>query len=214
MAKKIEEVKASTSEISQEFNLKRVFGLKDSQDFPGNVAVAIGQEMIDRIRERTLKGKGKDGKDFAPPGDKYSQAYKESLTFKAFKGSKRKPDLKLTGGMLESIDILETDPENFKIGIDDPSQTPKAFNHQTGDTPGMPKREFFGMSDDDIEAIRAEFQSDVDAQIGTPQTQSAADILETLSALEDRAATTTVGARQATSVGDIFAAAFTDPEFF
>ena len=61
--------------------------------------------------------------------------------------------------MLGLLDIIEDKGNKIKIGWTDPTENAKAFNHNTGDT--VKKREFFGITAQDIKAISTEFKPDL-----------------------------------------------------
>lgn len=77
---------------------------------------AIAFDIITYLQDRTKRGKGKDNKKWAPPADKYSKEYKESLDFKQ-KADKSKVNLTLSGDMLDSIDLLKSAKGEIRIGI-------------------------------------------------------------------------------------------------
>jgi len=79
-------------------------------------AIAFG--IISYITDRTKAGKGRDGKKWTPPADKYSKEYRESLDFKNAKKGQRKVNLTLSGDMLASIDLLKSESGKLTIGID------------------------------------------------------------------------------------------------
>jgi hypothetical protein len=109
-----------------------------------DVQLEIGKRIVDVIEERTLKGFDKDGENFAP----YSKAYRQSDTFKIFKGGKRKPNLKLSGEMLASVDVVKLTSTGVEIGFVDDEQEDKASGHVKGDNPNrMPIRDFWGLPD-------------------------------------------------------------------
>lgn len=86
----------------------------------------------------------------------YSEGYADSLQFKAWGKSKNKVNMKLTGGMLGSIEVIDTSGNEIIIGWTDDTENAKAFNHNTGDT--LPKRAFFGITEADFkEKIAPEF---------------------------------------------------------
>lgn len=116
-----------------------------------SVKAEIGRRIIDSITERTLKGKDKKDKNFSP----YKKSYRASDIFKIFKGSKRKPNLKLTGDMLASINISKITPNGVEIWITDKPERSKASGHIYGDNPNkMAIRDFWGLpSDDEMESI-------------------------------------------------------------
>jgi len=151
------EVKATLSEVSQTINLKEWLGvdLSDRAD----IRQAVGQSVIDYMVERVKSGRGFGNKQLKP---KYSDEYTESDEFKAFGKSKAGPvNMTLTGQMLDSITLLDDNEDEIKIGIDDPDETPKAFNHQTGDSPGMPKREFFGLSNAELKDLKGKLKGEI-----------------------------------------------------
>jgi hypothetical protein len=145
-------IKLSEGEVSQTIDLKELFGTS----FVGNeqLAQSVAQAMIDRIVSRTESGKDINGKAFK----KYSKEYKDSLEFKAF-GKTGDVNLKLTGQMLGTLDVLETSGSKVKIGWNDGSESAKAYNHNVGDT--LPKRQFFGLTDSELDSIKKEFASQV-----------------------------------------------------
>jgi hypothetical protein len=145
-------------EVSQEFDLQKIFGV--DFEIPQVVHEAFGQEVIDIIRERTAKTKDINGNDLPSP---YSEAYSESLEFKAFGKSKNKVNMKLTGDMLDSMDILDIDGNVLKVGLEGLEAT-KAFAHNTGFEGHpvldgkVPKRKFFGVTKDEVNKIKSKLQ--------------------------------------------------------
>lgn len=144
--------------VSQTIDLNDVVGSDISED---EVLVnRIGQAIIDFMDERSMQGKGYNGQNLKAP---YSDAYADSLNFKAAGKSKNQVTMRLSGDMMASIDILKVDGSKLVIGIDDPDQAPKAYNHQTGDT--VPKREFFGVSTEELKKkILPEFKKEIQAK--------------------------------------------------
>lgn len=118
---------------------------------------ALGQAFIDRIVARTQEQRiGVNGKPLKSP---YSKEYADSLEFKAAGKSKGNVNMTLTGDMLRSIDVIGETANTITIGIDDPDEAPKAYNHQTGDT--VPKRAFFGLTNKDVNEVASQFKSDI-----------------------------------------------------
>jgi len=62
----------------------------------------IAQEIIDKILERTEKGKSLSGAKFK----KYSKSYINSTEFKKYGKNPNKVDLELKGDMAENLDLL------------------------------------------------------------------------------------------------------------
>jgi len=149
---KLPNLKLTQSEVSQTFDFKEILGV-DLSDFP-EVKQAIGEAIIQKIIDRTASGVDVSGKSFK----KYSTNYLESDTFKAF-GKSGDVDMELTGGMLGLIDIISDKGSKITIGWDDATENAKAYNHNFGDT--LPKRQFFGITADDVKAISKEFKPDL-----------------------------------------------------
>lgn len=162
MSAKIEGLKMKVDEVSQTVDLKDLFGAS----LTGNEALKqkIGQAMIDKIISRTESGTSVDGKNLKSP---YSKRYAESDDFKAWGKTKRDINMKLTGQMLGTLDILETGGSKIVIGWSDKTENAKAYNHNTGDT--VPKRNFFGLNKKDLEEIRNQFQDEVEEKSGKLQ---------------------------------------------
>jgi hypothetical protein len=157
---RIQNLKLTPDDVSQEIDLKKSLGIDISNNGP--MKEAVGQWIIDRILERTSKGVDAYGKPFK----KYSKDYEQSLEFRAFKSS-HTVNMELKGDMLASIDILSKSGNTLKIGFKDAEQATKAYGHMTGMKGNKmlegvtPVRTFFGLSDDDIAAMRKEFSPDI-----------------------------------------------------
>lgn len=139
-------------------NLKKIFDV-DLSRFP-SLKQAVGQEILDIIKDRTQK-KSKSWEGDAFP--KYSKEYKNSLAFKAF-GKTNKVNLTLTGDMLELMDF-DDEGNVLHVGWDDSNEAAKAHGHITGNIAkkkSQGKRDFFGLSQEDIEKVRRKFQDAVD----------------------------------------------------
>lgn len=150
-------LKLTLDDVSQTIDLKKTFGFDFSKQ--PELKELIGQEIIEFMLDRIAKGKGIGGKKLSP---KYSKEYIGSLEFKSF-GKKRSPiNMELKGDMLASIDILEAKGNKVKIGFDDNLETKKAFNHNTGDSKGMPKRPFFGINEKELSSIKSELKSELE----------------------------------------------------
>lgn len=177
----IENLKLTKSEVSQEIDLESITG----KEIPDAIAIAIGQEIIDRIIERTEEGLANNNRPFPAAknnakGSKYSETYVDSLKFKAFGKSKNPINMTLSGGMLESIDILDLTNGKIKIGIDEDFEAEKAFGHMTG-MEGHPTldgkvkpRKFFGVTNTEIRDIVSRYD------IPEEEPTTAADIFEAI----------------------------------
>lgn len=137
---------------------------------------AVGQAIIDKIRERTESNIDKNGKRFP----NYSDEYASSIEFAAYGKSKSDPNLTQTGDMLGLMDIIEEKKNKIVIGWDDDNEAGKAHGHVTGSVGKT--RDFLGLPEKDLEEIADEFRpllresmADIDArtvQSSTDLTQS------------------------------------------
>lgn len=144
--------KISGTEVQLEVDLDEMFGMlvPDSSSFRQKV----GQAIIDKIRERC------ESNEYLNNAKKtYSEMYAESIDFKAYGKSKNDVNMKLTGDMLGLMDIIDEKKNKIIIGWNDNNEAAKAYNHITGDT--VPKRNFFGLPQSDIEEIVKEFKDEL-----------------------------------------------------
>jgi len=132
-------------------NLTEFFGGKVPQN--NAFREAVGQAIIDAMLTRTEQSVDVNGKSFT----KYSKEYKGSLDFDAA-GKSNKVNLRLTGDMLDQIDVTKIDGNTIEIGWDDSDESAKAHGHITGGG-NMPKRDFFGINGSEKSEIRGEFSS-------------------------------------------------------
>lgn len=140
-----------------EVNLDELFGTL----VPNSTELrqAVGQAIIDRIRERTADNLDRNGDRFK----NYSTEYADSIEFKAYGKSKNDPNLEQTGDMLGLMDIIEEKKNKIVIGWSDKKQAGKAHGHVTGNVGTT--RDFLGLPEKDLEAIREEFMPAVRAEV-------------------------------------------------
>lgn len=169
-------IKLSESEVSQTVDLKELFG--PSLEGNEGLAQTIAQAMIDKIIERTESGKDINGKAFKP----YSKMYKDSLEYESF-GKTSDVNLKLTGQMLGTLDVLETNESKVTIGWNDGTESAKAYNHNVGDT--VPKRQFFGLTDAELESIRREFVAQVEVRTQLSLSERESLVIDIIRALNN-----------------------------
>lgn len=150
-------------------NLKEIFGdaLPDDTEFRH----AVGQAIIDRIRERTADNIDRNGKRFK----NYSDEYADSIEFKAYNKDKGDPNLKQTGEMLGLMDIVEEDSNTITIGWTDDKDAAKAHGHITGHVGVV--RDFLGLPDKDLAALEDEFSGQVFSNNPNPSTTSIQNFL-------------------------------------
>lgn len=79
---------------------------------------AIALELIEKIVERTQKGKDKNGDKFPA----YSKSYKDSLNFK-IAGKSSKVDLTLSGDMLADMQLLNHKSGEIVIGYENGTES-------------------------------------------------------------------------------------------
>jgi hypothetical protein len=108
-------------------------------------------ELVDEIGEFLLDSILDYVGDSNSPvaGGKFKKELSEAY---AKLSGKNSANLDFTGSMLDSLEIIpDYDNGIVTIGVFDPDETPKAFNHQTGDT--LPVRQFIP---NDGELLKAE----------------------------------------------------------
>ena len=131
------------------------FKVKISKKYNPKERVAIGVEIIDYILERTKKGKDKNNDNFTG----YSEGYKDSFKYK-LSGKSGKPNLSLSGEMLNALTVLGTKSGEVTVGIpkDDGFNNDKAEGNIKG-TYGNKKpikgkqRDFMGITKEDLKDI-------------------------------------------------------------
>lgn len=145
--------------VAQEFNLSELLDVDLSSD--ETLVAEIGQDIADFIRERSADNKGIGGKALRSP---YSKEYSESLEFQVAGKSRGDVNMKLTGDMLDSIEVLDFDGEVLTVGIEG-EQAPKAHGHMTGKNGQVPKmkREFFGLTEKELDAILGNYETRIEA---------------------------------------------------
>lgn len=91
--------------------------------------LALGEKIVEYIRQRTEKKTANDGSRFP----NYSKKYAESLDFRIAGKSKNNPNLRLTGDMLADLEVLSIKGDKLLIGYKNGTKSnAKADGHQTG----------------------------------------------------------------------------------
>jgi hypothetical protein len=120
----------------------------------------IAFEILEYIRNRTAEGKAIGGRKRFPP---YSKAYQESLEFK-IAGKGTTPDLKLSGDMLDAMDLLSHSKGSLLLGFENGSEeNGRAEGNQLGTygqkSPNSKKaRPFLGVTETELKRIIAEYE--------------------------------------------------------
>jgi hypothetical protein len=131
-----------------------IIKVKDKTALPRDLTAtdmeAIASQAVRVIERRTAAGKDKDGNAFKG----YSQDYIKSDNFAAAGKSQGSVNLRLSGDMLTSLDILKVSNERVVLGFEDDEQRAKAHGHQTGKdgTGQLPVRAFIGLNKDELES--------------------------------------------------------------
>lgn len=141
-------------EVSQTFNLLELTGvdLQDQDDLKNKIA----QDLIDAIVRRSESGTDRAGSSFKP----YKKSYINSEQFEAFDKNASQVNMRLSGGMLASMEPLNTAGNDIKIGWNDPTENAKAYNHNKGET--VTKREFFGLTKEQVKEVLSKYKKDID----------------------------------------------------
>ena len=118
--------------------------------------VAIAQEVVDYLVERTKAGNGPGNKPWSGKAGEYTKAYRESLAFRA-SGKGSKVNLKLSGDMISAIDIINETSGKIIVGIEG-DQEGKAEGNIRGtygsSTPKSGKaRPFLGLTNSELKKI-------------------------------------------------------------
>jgi hypothetical protein len=144
--------------VAQEFDLEEITGRDLSDD--DALIDQIGKDIAEFIRKRADANKGIGGKALRSP---YSKSYAESTEFKAHGKSPQNVNMRLTGEMLEAINVLDIHGNTLVVGIEG-EQAPKAHGHMTGrngEVPAM-KREFFGLTRSELKnEILSKYKSEI-----------------------------------------------------
>jgi len=148
--------------INDEDDLRLVVNLKEMFDlpfFPENDSLkqSIGQAILDQIKENASNSKFLNGQ-----GKGYSKAYAESDAGIVYgKVAKEKANLRASGDMLESMDVDVSDEANKLIILfTDSENSQKAHGHVNGAN-YLPKRDFFGLNQADLNKIKRQFDNQV-----------------------------------------------------
>lgn len=155
--------KVTKRKVSQTINLQDEFGI-DFNRKP-ELRQVVGQVILDKIKDRTASG---DGMKFNSRGagtkvqlkKPYSKSYAKSLPFRAAGKSKNTVNMRLTGDMMELMDVTKSRGNTIEIGWSSgDNQDAKVFNHVKGDT--VPSRPFFGISKQELKEIKSQIKVEI-----------------------------------------------------
>lgn len=145
--------------VYQVINLKEVFGIS----FFGRDALKkkIEQALVDNMKERIASGVDVNGS----PMKSYSKNYKESVDYIAARKT-GVVNLSLSGDMLGAIGVPISKGNRITIGFAEREQELKANRHMRGD--GVPVREFFGIGQFEIDAVKKQFEAELSSNKREP----------------------------------------------
>jgi len=139
----------------------RRFKVKIPSDIKPGDREDLAFAVLEFIRDRTDSGKDKNNKSFK----KYSDAYKDSLDF-SIAGKSSKPNLKLSGDMLDDMDIISHRKGQIILGYENGSENnAKADGNITGSY-GRPSgnkkhaRDFLGITEKDLTNVIKRFRKE------------------------------------------------------
>jgi len=142
------------------------FKIKVSKQYSKAERLAIGLDIVDFIQRRSKSGKDKHGVRFPA----YSKEYKDSFDFK-LAGKGVKPNLTLSGEMLNAIEVLAWDNTGeLLIGIpeNDSYNNEKAEGNILGSYGGSPSitkaRDFMGINSSDLKKVLANHSISTEAE--------------------------------------------------
>lgn len=119
----------------------------------------VADLIIERIVDRTQKGRDKDNRPWSGSAARYSDSYKESLDFKIAGKSPSKVDLQLSGDMLAALSVLDKTRRSVTIGFEPGSEENAKADGNIRGTYGQPKpipgkaRDFLGITDRELDNI-------------------------------------------------------------
>lgn len=135
-------------EVSIDIDLERLLGGAANNR---EVREVFFQAAFDLMVDKLDNGIGADGSSLKPA---YSKSYKNSLEYEVF-GKDGTVNMQLTGGMVQSLNILAQNATTMKVGFEG-EESVKAFAHMTG-YEGHPTldgkvkpRKFFGWKDSEL----------------------------------------------------------------
>lgn len=119
----------------------------------------IADDVIEFIKRRTERGKDIDGAKFVA----YSDSYIQSLDFKIAGKSRRNVNLKLSGDMLEAIELLSHRKGKlvigFENGTEENARADGNIRGSYGRSPDPNKaRDFLGIAEKDLERILEQYR--------------------------------------------------------
>jgi len=135
--------------------------VKIPEEYPKEYRLAIGQAIVEYIRERTQSGRGVGGKSFPA----YSKSYMKSLDFRV-SGKTKKVNLTLSGDMLAQLDVIKQKRGEIVVGYDPSDEVAPRVEGNVRGTYGNPTplkgkaRPFLGLTEKEKEKILKDFPID------------------------------------------------------
>ncbi|MCB0419928.1 MAG: hypothetical protein KDD61_02980 [Bdellovibrionales bacterium] len=137
--------------------------IKISSRYSEDEKLAIADEILEYIRERSRRGNGPGDKKWSGDAGVYTKSYQNSLEFKAAGKKKGKVNQTLSGDMLVEMDVLKISKDEISYGFStDSEQYGKAEGNILG-TYGKQKanskkaRDFLYLTNDEIRSILSNY---------------------------------------------------------
>ena len=137
--------------------------VKVSDKYTRDEKIAIADEIVEYIRDRSAKGRGPGNKKWSGDAGKYSDGYINSLDFKIGEKSKGKVNQRLSGEMLTEMDVLKIDSSGitygFGFGSEEHGKAKGNILGTYGKSKANPKkaRDFLELTHAELKTILSEF---------------------------------------------------------
>lgn len=132
---------------------QRIFNIQVPIDMDGSTRLILAQEVIDKIKDNVSQGIDASGKVFSGVKKKntYAASYVSSPQFSAA-GKRQSPiNLRLSGDMMDTLDVIDHGPGYIDIGYEDGSAENEKAGWAIDGNRYTPARNFLGLSGvDDI----------------------------------------------------------------
>ena len=126
---------------------------------------AIARELVKYIKDRSAEGKGPGGKPWSGKAGDYSKSYEESIEYRIARKDGT-VNQKLSGDMLDSIDILDSSDGRIRYGYEQGTQENDKADGNIRGTYGQSRpipgkaRDFLTLTKSEIQSILAQYPLD------------------------------------------------------
>ena len=143
----------------------QTFKIKVNEKYSRKEKMAIAQDIIDFVVERSLKGKDKNNRKFRPGlSTRYSKSPEGQA---AGKKAGQTPNMRLSGDMLNALgELIKINRDNVEIGYKEGSQENAKADGNVRGTYGKPRprpsmdRDFMGITEKDLKRITDRYPID------------------------------------------------------